>query len=419
MSGLLRLFVCAACVCAVAYGDDWAQWRGPARTGYVPAGAAVPSELPAAPKVLWRMPLTDGVSSPVVAGGKVICLDNQQGKESVHAFDAGTGKVLWSVDLDEVHKDTQSKPGPRCTPLVDGDRVYAQSCRGELKCLALADGKMVWETNYVKDFGATFIGEKGNAPGATRHGYDGSPLIDGGHLIAEVGGKDGAAIVCFDKLNGKVIWKSQNDTPAYAAPIISTIDGVRQLIAFMVEGVMAIDPVDGKFLWRAPVKTALGRHVTTPVVVGNMVLVASHQAGLLGIKVDKQGDGFKGVQVWAAKESAINFSSPVAVGDYLYGLGPNKNLICVDVQSGKQTWSKTGYSGSDGGHAHAGMIVMGQNLLVLMDNGQLALVAADPKAYHEVSRAQVCGTNWCNPAYADGKLYFRDARELWCVQLLP
>ncbi len=141
MTAFLRILFCTACVCPIALGDDWAQWRGPARTGYVPAGAAVPAELPASPKVLWRMPLTDGVSSPVVAGGKVICLDNQQGKESVHAFDAESGKVLWSVDLDEVHKDTQSKPGPRCTPLVDGDRVYAQSCRGELKCLALADGE--------------------------------------------------------------------------------------------------------------------------------------------------------------------------------------------------------------------------------------------------------------------------------------
>src|ERR1700710_954166 len=127
----LRLFTGALCLGSVAHAQDWAQWRGPERTGFAPAGFAVPQTLPPAPTVVWKMPLTDGVSSPVVAGGKVICLDNQQNKESVHAFDATTGKVLWSAELDDVHQDGQTKPGPRCTPLIDGDRVYAQSCRGE------------------------------------------------------------------------------------------------------------------------------------------------------------------------------------------------------------------------------------------------------------------------------------------------
>jgi outer membrane protein assembly factor BamB len=418
MSAPLRCFIVLVFFAAITQAADWPQWRGPLRTGYVPASEAVPKELPVVPKVLWHMPLTDGVSSPVVAGGKVICLDGRQNKEVVHAFDAASGQVLWSVPLDDLHKDSQTKPGPRCTPLIDGDRVYAQSCRGELKCLALADGKELWQVNYVKNFGATYIGEKGNAQGATRHGYDGSPLIDGDHLIAEAGGRD-AAFVCFDKLTGKVVWKSQNNIPAYAPPIIATVAGVRQLIAFMVEGAVAIDPADGKLLWKVPVKTALGRHVTTPVVADDMVMVASHQAGLIGIKISKEGDGLKADRVWVAKDSAINFSSPVTVGEFLYGLGPNKNLICVDCKTGKQQWSKSGFSGSDGGHAHAGILVMGDNLLVLADNGQLVLVAADPKAYREISRVQVCGTTWCNPAYADGKLYLRDARELKCIELLP
>jgi outer membrane protein assembly factor BamB len=399
--------------------DDWGQWRGPERTGHVPAGVAVPQSLAAAPKVVWHVPQGDGVSSPVVAGGKVFCLDNQQGKETIHAYDALTGKAIWSAALDVVHKDSQTPAGPRCTPLVDGDRLYAQSCRGELQCVSVADGTVIWQTNYVKDFGATFIGEKGRAEGATRHGYDGSPLIDGDHLLAEVGGKPDAAVVCFDKLTGKVIWKAQSEIPAYAAPIIATVAGKRQYIAFMVEGVMALDPADGKLLWRVPVKTALGRHVTTPVVVDDMVVVASHQAGLIGIKVTQDGAGFKAANAWVSKESAINFSSPVTVGDALYGVGPNRNLICVDVATGKQNWSKDGYFTHDGGHSHAGMIVMGENILVLTDSGQLVLIAADPKSCRELGRVQVVGTTWCNPAYSNGHLYLRDSKELWCLELLP
>jgi outer membrane protein assembly factor BamB len=352
--------------------------------------------------------------------GKVFYLDNQNAKETLHAVDASTGKELWQYALDEVTHDQQSKPGPRCTPIADGDRIYAQSCRGELDCLNAADGKPIWKTNFVHDFGAIFIGEKGKAQGASRHGYAGSPLIDGDHLIAEAGGQDGAAVVCFDKFTGKVIWKSQSNMPGYAAPIEANVLGTKQLIAFMADGVIALDPIDGKLLWNAPVKTSLGRNVTTPVIVGDMVLVASHQAGLVALKISKSSDGFKAEQAWVAKESAINFSSPVAVGDYLFGVGPSKNLICVNIHTGKQAWSKDGYfSSTSAGSTYAGLLVMGNNILALTDHGELALFAADAKEFHSIDRTQICSTNWCNPAYANGKLFGRDAKSLWCVQLIP
>jgi outer membrane protein assembly factor BamB len=407
------LFACQA------PAQDWPQWRGPDRTGHVSPNTPVPTSLPPAPKILWHIPQANGVASPVVSNNRVFTLDAANNKETVHAYDAATGQSLWSVPLDQLHKDSQTPAGPRCTPLVDDDRLYAQSCRGQLTCFSVADGKPIWQTNYVKDFGATYIGEKGRAEGATRHGYDGSPLIDGDHLIAEVGGKPGAAVVCFDKRTGKVIWKSGDQTPAYAAPILATLAGRRQFIAFMAEGVIALDPADGKLLWHVPVKTALGRHVTTPTVAGDIVTVASFQAGLIGIKVTQDGDHLKADRAWTSKDSAINFSSPVIVGQYLYGLGPNKNLICVDTTTGKQTWSKEGYFTHDGGHSHAGLIVMDKNILALTDSGQLLLFAANPKECHEIARTQICGQTWCNPAYANGNLYLRDTKQLLCVRLLP
>lgn len=397
---------------------DWPQWRGPDRTGYVPAGAPVPSDLPTSPKVIWHIPLGNGVASPVVSAGKVFYLDHQDGKEVVHAASAADGAVLWSVPLDDVHKDSQSTPGPRCTPVVDGDRLYVQSCRGELQCLNTADGKIIWRINYVKDFGATFIGEKGKAEGATRHGNTGSPLVDGDHLIAEVGGPN-ASVVCFDKKTGTVIWKSQSNIPAYAAPIISTIAGTRQIICFMADGVMGLDRSDGKLLWHVPVKTTFARHATTPVVVDDIVMVASHQVGLIGVKITKSPEGLKAETAWTSKDEAINFSSPVAVGQYLYGLGPNRNLLCVDSKTGAPAWSRESFLPGNAGKSHVGIIVAGANLMILNDDGQLALVAADPKAFHEISRARVCTNNWCNPAYADGKLYLRDVKELLCVELIP
>ncbi len=402
--------------------EDWAQWRGPDRTGHVPQGAPVPAKLPAEPKAVWRIKTGESFASPVVAAGKVFYSDSAGGKETLHAVAAATAKELWSAEIDDLHKDTQGPPAPRCTPLVDGDRVYAQSCKGELKCLNVSDGKLVWRVNYSNDLSAVFIGEKGNAPGAARHGNDASPVIDGDHLIACAGGTNGASVVCFDKRTGKVIWKSQNDQAGYAAPMVATILGIKQVICFTVEGVLSVAADDGRFLWRIPVKTAYARHVTTPVIYGDMVVVASHQVGLLGIKVSRNGVGLSAEQVWVNKEAAMNFSSPVAVGKYLYGLGPTKNIVCVEIPTGKVEWSKEGYINTSADKAHAAFLVLGKNILLSTDSGELVLFAADPKECREISRAQVCSLNWCNPAYAEGKLYLGDgvktAGELLCLDLL-
>ncbi|HZQ45930.1 MAG TPA: PQQ-binding-like beta-propeller repeat protein [Verrucomicrobiae bacterium] len=407
------------CILPGALAGDWPQWRGPDRTGQVPHSERIPSALPAEPKILWRIKIGEGLASPVVAGGKVFHLDTQQGMETLHVLDAANAKELWHADIDRTFFDQQSAPGPRCAPLVDGDRVYAQSCRGELRCLKVADGSPLWHVNYTKDFSAIIIGEKGNSVGAARHGNNGSPVIDGDKLFAAVGGTNGEGVVCFEKITGKVIWKSQDDPASYAAPIVATIKGVKQLVDFTVDGLIGLDVRDGKILWRVPLKTSSGRHVTTPVVVADMVLVASHEIGLVGVKLSQNGKDWQATKAWVKKESAINFSSPVVVGNYLYGLGPAKNIICVDVKTGAQTWSKPGYIAGAASNAHAGFIVMGGNILTLTDGGQLVLFAVDPKEFKEIGNVQVCGKTWCNPAYADGKLFLRDGRELFCADLLP
>ncbi len=385
----------------------------------MPAGVPTPTTLPADPKVVWHSPVGFGLGSPIVAGGKVFYLDAQAGQETLHAADAASGRELWSAPVDRTFLDTQSQAGPRGTPMADGDRVYAQSCQGEFQCRDAQDGKLRWRVNFVKDFGALFFGEHGAAVGASRHGYTDSPVIDGERILVGAGGTNGASIVCFDKRNGQVRWKSQNDVPGHSGPVIATLGGVRQAVSFTAAGVMSVATADGALLWRVPVKSSIGRHITTPVIVGDMVVVASHQAGLVGIRVTPAAEGFKATTVYADMESAINFSSPVAVGPCLYGVGPAKNLICVDIPSGKQRWSKEGYFQSAGGRAYAAFIVMGDRILMLTDGGLLVLFAADPSQCRELSATQVCGNNWCNPAYADGRLYLRDQRELRCVQLLP
>lgn len=422
-TGLLPNVTAAlACATFTASAADWPQWRGPLRTGHLPAGEKIVTALPTEPKVLWRAQVGEGFASPVVAGGRVFLLDNQGGKETLRAFDAAKGGELWRVAVDEAVGDKQGPPGPRCTPLVEGDRVYAQSCKGELQCRSVADGKLVWRKNYVKDFEAVFIGETGQAQGATRHGNTGSPLIDGDWLITLAGGTNSAGVVALEKKTGKLVWKSQSDQAAYAAPTVAVLGGVKQVIAFTCDGLIGLEFQTGRLLWRVPLKTQFSRHVTTPVVVDDLVVVASHTLGLIGTRIAKQDGGFTATEAWVNKDAAINYSSPVLVGKHLYCVGPNKNLVCVDVPTGKLAWSQDGVFTSDKNKAVGYFIVMGANILASTDSGQLVLFAADPKAFREIGRAQVCASTWAGPAYSNGRLFHRDGvktgGELLCLDLL-
>ncbi len=418
--------VCASCILLLAancFAADWPGWRGPLRDGHAPPGSVVPRSLPREPQRVWQLKIGEGLAPPVVAGAKVFYLDAQEGREVIHALERDSGKELWRAPLDDVFRNGQTAPGPRCAPLVDGDRVYAQSCNGELRCFAVADGELKWRVNFTKEFHAALPAERGLAKGAQRHGFTASPWVDQHRLLALVGDPNGAGIVSFDKLSSKVLWQSQNDHAANAAPLTTQIPGsaTKQVVAFTVEGLIGLDLEDGKLLWRIPVTTTYGRHVTTPVVVGNMVMVASKEESMLGVELTLEPATAKwnAAIKWQTKDHQVNFSSPVAVDGYIYGLGPDKNLFCLEAKTGQPMWSKEGFTPQPAEKAHLAIVVLGKNLLLLTETGELVLVAADPKEFKELGRVQVCGANWCNPAYADGKLYLRDARELICVDLLP
>ena len=428
LKSLLAVGVMGWCLVSVPAGNaaDWPRWRGPDGSGHVPAGINVPASLPNELKPVWKIDVGEGVSSPVISGGWVVFMEKRNEKEVLTALNAENGNRVWSEVIDDSFEDTQGI-GPRCTPLVDGDRVYAQSRKGELHCRRIVDGRILWRKNFVRDFEALFIGEKSDpvAVGAIRHGYNGSPVIDGDGLIVIAGGTNNASVVKLIKQSGTTIWKSQSDAPGYAPATIATIGGVKQAVVFTADGVIGLKLADGNLLWRFPIKTTWARHVTTPTIAGDLVMVSSHQHGLFGIRIAKDGTGQKAEQAWLTKDAAINFSSPVIVGQHLYGLGPAKNLICVETQTGKIAWSKDGYITTSGGQAHAAFVVMGKNILTLTDGGELVLFPADPVGFKQISRVQICGSTWCNPAYSDGKLFVRDGigkknitSHLLCVDLL-
>ena len=398
-----------------SFSADWPHQRGPQQNGVMSPGSIDSLHLKDEPEILWKEAVADGYAAPIIVKDIVIYGDLQRGKETYTAIKLGDAKPLWKDVLDSPHRDGFGT-GPRCAPVSDGEIVLLQSCKGELHCLDLLSGDLQWSKNYTKDFGSLYIGEKGNALGASRHGYTASPFIDGDHVIALAGGK-GAGIVCLNKNNGKVIWKSQDDQAAFSPPIVTTLAGIKQVVCFTVKGLVGVDRTDGKLLWRVPLSTSYGRHVVAPTIYNDMVIVGSHEVGLIAVKVAAKGKELIAEESWKlGKEMAPNFASPICMGDNLYLLA-KKQVLCIDAKTGKLAWSKDGNVKTSAGQAFAAFIGLKDQVMMLNDMGELILFEADPGSYKETGRVQVCGKNWCHPAYSNGKLLIRDSRKLICLDL--
>ena len=398
---------------SLGWAADWPQWRGPWRDGHAAPGSPDIVALPKELKPVWKLSIGPGFSSPIVASGKLFYLDAQNEKEVVHALDPATGRELWRHELAEAFGDEWGS-GPRSTPFADGDLLFVQSCNGEFRCLSQADGQPRWRMNFA-DYGVKFLGSKANEGTATRRGNNGSGVADEERVYVPVGSVKGATIVAFDKRTGKEIWKSLNDEAAYSSFLITTLAGVKQLVAFTADALVGLDRTTGKTLWRVPFRTAAKRHAAMPVIVGDTVLVNSHTFGLAATRIAKEGDELKASPAWANKALKINVSTPVLVGDHVYCQGPSHDYVCAEATTGKLVWSAPGFGKAT--KDNSSTIAIGKNLLVLTEDGQLVLMEATPVKYTELGRLQVCGNTWSHPAFADGKLYVRDGRELICLGL--
>lgn len=410
-----RTWLALACACAcacvtlpgpVARAADWPQWRGPQRDAQL-VGEKLPESWPAEPRVLFRTAMGEGHAGPVVARGTLVVLDNLGGEETAHALDAKTGRSLWTRGFAELYAD-EFGSGPRCTPLIDEDRLYVQSCRGEFRCLNLADGSTRWRFHF-SDYGMVWIPDRNGGSGAaSRRGNSGAPVIDGDRLIVQIGSADGACLAAFDKRTGALLWKSQNDLTSYSSLALGTLAGRRQVISATCEGLLALDVRDGAVLWRQPFKTRANRNVVTPMIEGGDVAFAACSIPLNRQHLRREGERFQLEGAWTNRALTINLVTPTRAGNHLYGIGAERSgkYICVDWRTGELAWSRSGFG------EVASTISDGERLLVVTENGECLLLAADPAKYRELGRFQALGKTFAHPAYAHGVLYVRDAREL-------
>jgi outer membrane protein assembly factor BamB len=276
-----------------------------------------------------------------------------------------------------------------------------------VECLALSDGHKIWAVNFEKDFGVKFLGSKAKEGTASRRGNNGSPLIDGDALITIVGAPDGGSIVALNKLTGKGLWKTGSDEAAYSSPISAQLAGTYQIVALTADALTGVDRKTGETLWRVPLKTNAKRHAMTPVIFGDTIIVNSHTFGMISFRISNEGTKFEASEVWSNKDLKINLATPVLIDHWLFSQGPAKNYVCVDAKTGELMWSQPGF-----GKEVTSSIAFGKNIVTFADDGQVAVLEANPAKYVELSRFQAAGKNWNHPAFADGRLFIRDYHEI-------
>jgi outer membrane protein assembly factor BamB len=422
----------AGAAIAQVRAEDWPEWRGLGRTG-VWNETGIVDKLPATLRVAWRVPVNKGYSGPAVANGRVFVTDARRATgdrmiERILVLEESTGKILWTKEWDTDYSamvDTWAN-GPAATPTVDGDRVYVLGRMGDLFALGVADGKVLWQKNFEKDFGTIL----------PLYGTASAPIVDGERLIALVGGPDNANYVAFNKLTGTVIWRSRSSDPepGYNQPTIIESGGTRQLIAWDPNAVSALDPVTGRVLWEVPFTVQLALTIATPIRSGPYLFVATHYSGARMIKLDEKKPGAS--LVWAndtRNEDTINpsTSTPVIDGDYVYGLSNYGTLRCLEIATGKVVWETQALTKERVLYASAYFVRNGDRYFINNDRGELIIAKLSPKGYEEISRAALIApthpqirrreagivAHWSQPAYANKHLVTRNDNEIIRVWL--
>ena len=419
----------------LAAAEDWPQWRGAGRLGVWHEEGIVDRFPDSGLHVAWRTPLGSGYAGPAVAGGRVFVLDWRQdpdsrtldGTERVVALDEETGAVLWTHAWRTSYRGLMARYaiGPRATPTVDGDRVYAVGATGRLWCLDAGSGAVVWSTDYVAEYDTS----------VPTWGVTSAPLVDGERLIALVGGEPDALVVAFDKRTGREIWRALEvvGEMGYAQPIIYEAGGARQLIIWHPAALVSLDPETGSVYWDQAWEAGMGMSIVTPVRSDNYLLVSQFYNGSLMLRLNP--DRPAATELWrGASRSELPhqtdglhavMSTPVIVGDHIYGVGSYGELRGLDAASGARLWD-TGDMTPQERWGTAFIVRHGDRYFASNGEGDLIIARFTPTGYVEIdrthlieptsevgrSRAWIRTVNWSHPAYANQHVVHRNDREI-------
>jgi outer membrane protein assembly factor BamB len=384
---------------------DWPQILGPGRNG-VYAGPPLSEAWGASgPRVVWRRSIGQGLSGPVVAGHRLILFHRVSDREIVEAMDAASGKTLWQYGYPTSYRDDFGfDEGPRAVPVVADGVVYTFGAEGQLHAVDLASGKKLWSVDTPGRF---------NVPKGF-FGAAGSPLVEDGRVIANIGGAK-AGIVAFEAKTGRFLWSATDDAASYSSGIGATIAGRRYAVFLTRNGLVGLDPGDGQVRFQRPwrARQAASVNAATPVINGDQIFLSAEYGPGAGVL---RFDGTKLIDVWASDEALTNhYATSVYAGGFLYGFHgrqeQGQSFRAVEFQTGKVRWSQDRFG--------AGSVTLaGDRLVILRENGELVLAAASPDGFTPIARARILSSIVrAYAAIAGGLLYARNDNTLICLDL--
>ncbi len=389
-------------------GPDWPGHLGPTRNG-VYAGDDVASAWPeAGPAILWRKKVGGGFAGPAIAKGRLIVFHRIGAAERVECFDAVTGAPRWEHESPTAYRDQFGHDdGPRAVPAIAGDTVYTFGAEGVLHALALDDGSPRWVVKTQERFEVprSFFGAAC------------SPLVEGDVVVLEIGGKEGAGLVAFDRRTGATRWQATDHGASYSSPVAATIAERRCVVAFTRSGLAIVDAKSGALLaerpWRARIRASV--NAATPLVLGDRIFISECYGPGAGLF---RFDGKRLHEIWTRDRLLSNhFASSVHVDGYLYGIdgrqeyGPS--LRCIRVDDASEAWTERAFG-------TGALIAVAKHVLFVSESGELSRFEATAKAFRRNQSARILTTTVrALPALARGRLYARDERELVCVDLRP
>jgi outer membrane protein assembly factor BamB len=428
----LSMAVAAVFVAAMGVGSswaqDWPQWRGANRDGKA-TGFTAPKTWPKELTQKWKSSVGSGDAAPALVGDKLYVFARQEGNEVTRCLDAASGKELWQ-DKYAVPgisgPDAGQHGGPRSAPAVANGKVITLGVCGTVSCLDAGTGKMLWR--------------KDDFPGAwPRFHVAMSPMIVDSLALVQLGKPNEGAVVAYDLATGDQKWKTAGDGPAYASPVLATVDGTKIIVTQSEKSIMGLSVSDGKLLWQAPFAAqGMAYNAATPIVDGQTVIYCGQGRGATAVKLEKQGDAVTAKELWKNPDNSVQFNSPVLKGGALYGLSARNDFFCINAQDGKTLWTAPfsppaagaeGQAGGPGGmrggrgmgrSAGYGSIVdAGSALLALTPAMQLVAFQPSEKAYTELARIKVADTaTYAHPVVAGNRLFVKDQDSvtLWTFE---
>jgi outer membrane protein assembly factor BamB len=404
------MLVAAATALSVpAESPGWPQFLGPARNGVSPETGLIQRWPEGGPNVLWRARGGVGMSAVAVSDGRAVTTWNSSAGQVVVALDAIDGTILWKTPLASNYKNGQGD-GPRATPTIAGDNVFAYSGEGILACLRLKDGKQIWSKNLVAELRAR----------AAEYGMACSPLVIGKRVVVTVGGS-GTAVVAVDGESGEIQWAAGDGAPGYSSPALLNVAGEFQLVAFTGRGAIGLRPENGTRLWEYPFPTPFDCNTATPISVnGNVFISAGENHGCVMLQIQKDGDDYRASVVWESVDVKSimrnEWQTSALIDGHLYGFdnvgsaGPTTHLTCINASNGDVVWRQNRFGKGN-------LVAADGHLWITTMKGELVLAKASPDGYAELGRQTIIGKTRQTASIAGARAYLRDDKEIVCVDI--